>query len=71
MKILGTTERRTCEIAVKELNLPCSVDEFHEQYVSSCVKNLENVFLLKGTQLECDEVFDFHKKFPGNYLWSF
>lgn len=48
MRILGTTERRTCEIAVKELNLPCSVDEFHRQYQLSCLKNLENVYLLKG-----------------------
>lgn len=49
MRILGTTERRTCEIAVKELDLPCTVDEFHRQYQLSCLKNLENVFLLKGS----------------------
>lgn len=51
MRILGTTERRTCEIAVKELELPCSVDDFQRQFVQSCIKNLENVFLLKGTQM--------------------
>lgn len=49
MKIMGTTERRTCEIAVKELNLPVSVDEFHHQYQVSCLKNLGNAYLLKGT----------------------
>jgi hypothetical protein len=48
MKILGTTERRTCEIAVKELSLPCSVDDFHRQFRISCMKNLENVYLFKG-----------------------
>ena len=48
MKILGTTERRTCEIAVKELNLPCTVDELHRQYKLSCLKNLRDVNLLKG-----------------------
>lgn len=49
MKVLGTTERRTCEIAVKELDLPCTVDEFHNQYRLSCFKNLSDVYLLKGT----------------------
>lgn len=48
MKILGTTERRTCEIAVKELNLPCTVDEFHRQFVLSCLKNLKDVYFLQG-----------------------
>lgn len=48
MKILGTTERRTCEIAVKELNLPCTVDELHRQFKLSCLKNLRDVYLLKG-----------------------
>lgn len=49
MKVLGTTEYRTCEIAVKELNLPCTVDEFHQQYRLSCMKNLADVYLFKGT----------------------
>lgn len=48
MKILGTTERKTCEIAVKELNLPVNVDEFHRQFRLSCFKNLSNVHLFKG-----------------------
>jgi pseudouridine-5'-monophosphatase len=50
MKILGTTERRTCEIAVKELNLPCTVESFHDEYVKTCVKRLGNVHLLKGAE---------------------
>lgn len=58
MRILGTTEQRTCEIAVKELDLPCSVDEFYSQYKLSCVQNLENVFLLKGTQMPREEFVD-------------
>lgn len=56
MKILGTTERRTCEIAVKELNLPCTVDDFHKQYVESGLKNLKNVHLLEGL-LNLPEIF--------------
>jgi pseudouridine 5'-phosphatase len=50
MRILGTTERRTCEIAVEELNLPCTVDEFHEQYRQACLDGLRNVKLLKGAE---------------------
>jgi len=50
MKILGTSERRTCEIAVEELGLPCSVDKFHDEYKDSCVEHLENVYLLKGAE---------------------
>ena len=49
MKILGTTERRTCEIAVKELNLPCTVDELLRQFKLSMQKNLRDVNLMKGT----------------------
>lgn len=66
MRILGTTERRTCEIAVKELNLPCTVDEFHRQFVLSCLKNLENVYLFKGiaSETNCGKYFypDFNDK---------
>jgi pseudouridine-5'-monophosphatase len=50
MKILGTTERRTCEIAVKDLALPCSVDEFHKRYRQLCLTELRNVYLLKGAE---------------------
>lgn len=48
MKILGTTERRTCEIAVTELGLPCSVDDFQRQFSQSCLDNLGSAFLMKG-----------------------
>lgn len=48
MKVLGTTERRTCEIAVKELNLPCTVDDFHKQFIEICLKNLGTAYLFKG-----------------------
>lgn len=50
MRILGTTERRTCEIAVKELELPCTVDEFHKQYRQACLDGLKNVHLLRGAE---------------------
>lgn len=49
MKILGTTERRTCEIAIKELSLPCTVDEFHQQYKDS-LHMLKNANLLNGAE---------------------
>lgn len=48
MRILGTTERRTCEIAVKELNLPCNLEDFHNNYKAECLKRLENVYFHKG-----------------------
>lgn len=51
MRILGTTEQRTCEIAVKELNLPCTVDELHRQYVKMSIERLEDVYLLKGRRV--------------------
>lgn len=50
MKILGTTERRTCEIAVKELDLPCTVDDFQRQFKQSCLDNLADVYLMKGAE---------------------
>ncbi|KAG5670555.1 hypothetical protein PVAND_000809 [Polypedilum vanderplanki] len=50
MKILGTTERRTCEIAVNELKLPCTVDDFHKQFKQSCLDNLADVYLMKGAE---------------------
>lgn len=59
MKVLGTTERRSCEIMIKELNLPCTLDDFHRQYKESCVTNLENVYLLTGTDRGCAQLFDF------------
>lgn len=58
MKILGTTERRTCEIAVKELNLPCTVDHFHQQFKQSCLDNLANVFLMKGAERLIRHLYD-------------
>lgn len=48
MKILGTTERRTSEIAVRELNLPCTVDDFQKEFKERCLRSLENVQLFKG-----------------------
>lgn len=48
MKILGTTERRTCEIAVKDLQLNCTVDEFHKEYKTLCREYLSDCKLLKG-----------------------
>lgn len=60
MKVLGTTERKTCEIAVKEMQLPCTVDVFHKQFVKSCLQNLSNVHLLKGRIWIAFVVFTYH-----------
>lgn len=58
MRILGTTERRTCEIAVKELDLPCTVDDFHKQYRQACLDNLKNVHLLRGAERLIRHLYD-------------
>lgn len=50
MKILGTSEWRTCEIAVKELDVPITVNDFYKQYKQSCYENLGEAFLMKGAE---------------------
>lgn len=48
MRILGTTEQMTAKIAVNELHLPITVDEFKLRFSDLGRKRLANVPLFKG-----------------------
>lgn len=49
MKILGTTEQRTAEIAVNDLKLPISIGEFHKKFNDLGYQRLGDAPLLRGT----------------------
>lgn len=49
MRILGTTEQMTAKLAVNELRLPISVDEFTVRFSELGRQRLGNVDLLKGS----------------------
>lgn len=51
MHILGTTEHMTAKIAVNELNLPISVNEFKARYTELGRERLRDVNLLKGSSI--------------------
>lgn len=51
MKVMGTTEHRTAEIAVKDLNLPITVDEFKKTVQAMGKQRLQNVPLFRGILL--------------------
>lgn len=48
MKILGTTEQRSAQIAVQDLRLPITVDQYLKKYHKLCGELLGNAPLLKG-----------------------
>lgn len=48
MRILGTTEQMTAKIAVNELHLPITVDQFKLRFSELGRNRLANVNLLKG-----------------------
>lgn len=48
MKILGTTEQRSAEIAVNDLKLPISVNEYLDRYQKLSNQLLGNPPLLTG-----------------------
>lgn len=48
MRILGTTERMTAEIAVRDLELPITVDEFMNRFSEIGRKRLAHVQFLEG-----------------------
>ncbi|GJQ68874.1 hypothetical protein Trydic_g6070 [Trypoxylus dichotomus] len=50
MKILGTPEKDTAKIAIKELGLPITVDEFIEIYREKVAKELKHPPLLPGAE---------------------
>lgn len=48
MKIMGTTEQRSAEIAVTDLKLPLTVSEYLDRYNILCREMLGRGSLLKG-----------------------
>ncbi|XP_037957276.1 probable pseudouridine-5'-phosphatase isoform X1 [Teleopsis dalmanni] len=50
VQVLGTNERTSAEITVRELDLPITVDEFLEQYHKLCQEMLGNTPLMKGAE---------------------
>lgn len=51
MKIMGTTEHETAQIAVKDLNLPITVEEFKKTVQAMGSERLKNVPLFRGIPL--------------------
>lgn len=49
IRILGTTEQMTAKIAVKELQLPITVDEFRHKFSELARERLRNVTWLRGS----------------------
>lgn len=52
MEILGTTTQRTAEIAVNELNLPITPDEFVKQFEELGRQRLEEANILPGNGIK-------------------
>lgn len=49
IRILGTTEQMTAKIAVNDLQLPITVDEFRQKFSELGRKRLRNVTWLRGS----------------------
>lgn len=49
IRILGTTEQMTAKIAINDLQLPITVDEFRQKYSELARKRLRNVTWLRGS----------------------
>lgn len=49
IRILGTTEQMTAKIAVNDLQLPITVDEFRQQFCALARKRLLDVTWLRGS----------------------
>ncbi|XP_037039522.1 probable pseudouridine-5'-phosphatase isoform X1 [Bradysia coprophila] len=50
LRILGTTEQMTAKIAVNELKLPITVDQFRQKFSELGRKRLRNVTWLRGAE---------------------
>uniref|UniRef100_A0A2M4ANA3 Pseudouridine-5'-phosphatase n=1 Tax=Anopheles triannulatus TaxID=58253 RepID=A0A2M4ANA3_9DIPT len=50
MKVMGTTEQRTCSILVQDLKLPCTVDDFLAQFRRNQLLHLGQAPLLQGAE---------------------
>lgn len=50
MRILGTTEQMTAEIAIRDLNLPITIDEFRNLFSQILRTRLSDLALLRGAE---------------------
>lgn len=50
MKVLGTTERRSCETVIKTLGLPLTVDQLLYEFKLESENHLSTVKLMKGAE---------------------
>lgn len=50
LKILGTTTYRTCEICVKDLDLPITIHQFMKQFYKLSKERLQNVKFMPGAE---------------------
>lgn len=50
MKVMGTTEQRTCSILVNDLKLPCTVDEFLARFRRDQLLHLGQAPLMQGAE---------------------
>lgn len=50
MRILGTTEQMTAQIAITDMNLPISVKEFREIFSGLLLERLGDLVLLRGAE---------------------
>lgn len=48
LKVLGTTERKSCAITVEDCQLPCTVDDFVKDYKTLSLQRLGNCDVLRG-----------------------
>ncbi|XP_075152260.1 pseudouridine 5'-phosphatase-like Gs1l isoform X2 [Haematobia irritans] len=50
LKLMGTTENRTAEIVVNDLNLPITTDEFLQNFHELCRQRLSNCAIKQGAE---------------------
>lgn len=50
LKFLGTSERKSCEIVVETLKLPCTVEDFENQFVAAFHRIASQAELLPGAE---------------------
>uniref|UniRef100_A0A336MMC7 pseudouridine 5'-phosphatase n=1 Tax=Culicoides sonorensis TaxID=179676 RepID=A0A336MMC7_CULSO len=50
LKVLGTTERKSCAITVEDCQLPCTVDDFVKDYKTLSLQRLGNCDILRGAE---------------------
>lgn len=50
VKVLGVTERKSCEIVVEDVKLPCTVDEFQKDFQELTMQRLDKCDVLPGAE---------------------